>query len=123
METVNWGWVIAGLALLFSVGNAFWTRYVGQKAATESGLNALSTSVTTLGLRVDDLPDRDTVHSIQTEVAALQQKISGMPTSDSIHSIELGMERMRGEMSVLSAELKPISSTVRLIDEYLRTKN
>ena len=96
MESINWGWVISGCALAWTILLTIWTRYVQTQAANAQDVTNLKTELATLTLRVDS-----------------------MPTNEAVHNLQLSLAGMQGDIRVVNEQLKPISSTVRRIDDYL----
>ena len=96
MEGFNWGWVISGGAFAWTVMLTIWTRYVQIQSAAAKDVTEL-----------------------KTHLATLEQRVDSMPTNEAVHNLQLAMAGMVGDIRVVNEQLKPISSTVRRLDEYL----
>ena len=108
MMEINWGWVFAGVGLAWTIILTLWTRHAQSKNAREKDVTDLKGEVNTLG----------------GKLTSLEQRVDSMPTNEAVHNLQLAMTDMKGDIRVVNEQLKPISSTVKRIDDYLlRAKN
>lgn len=96
MNALNYGWLIAGLALGWSVLNTAYTWYNNTQSATKRDV---------------DQHGRD--------INQLQITIQNMPTKDSFHQLEISVTRLEGQSTAQGKELQAIFGAVQRIEKYL----
>lgn len=62
------------------------------------------------------------VEDSEKKVAVLEAEMRQLPSATTIHKLELTMERLQGEMEVLSERMKPIGAVGDRIQEFLMSK-
>ncbi|MGX9522482.1 DUF2730 family protein [Vibrio mediterranei] len=60
---------------------------------------------------------RDDMESMRRDMDEMQAKIEHLPTDDEMHELQLELERVRGEITELRAELKPVNHLTKLLLE------
>lgn len=96
MGEPNYGWLIAGLALGWSVLNTAYTWYNNTQSATK----------------------RD-VDQHGKDISGLQSDIKSLPTKDAFHQLEISVTRLEGQSTAQGKELQAIAATTQRIEKWL----
>jgi len=110
---LKWGPVLIMLvSLVFTISSSRGKATSERAREIEQKLErkAESTVVTAVVGKVDILEDH---------VATLMGEIRHLPSRDQTHELALALRDMRGELSVLTERLKPISHTSERLQEWL----
>lgn len=92
----NPAWIVAALALAWSVINTLYTWYSSTQRITKT--------------EIDDVAKR---------LAEVEGSIRAMPSTESFHKLELSVIEMKGGMRVIEEQMKPVAVSVRRIEQFL----
>lgn len=96
MDSGDYGWVIAGGALLWNIVVTVNSTLASRRTATQRDHTAL-----------------------EQRVISLEQMMKSVPTAENFHALDLAVTEIRGSMNTLAAEFKPTAKSVSRIEEWL----
>lgn len=102
-QPVNWGWVIAGIAFVWSVINTVYTWYSATQSVTRKEIDEL-------------MADRNIVGN---RLTAIERDMKALPSSENYHKLEIVVTEVRGAIRTMEAEMKPTALSVKRIEDYL----
>lgn len=101
------GWGVAGLALAWSIINTVYTWYAAQQSVTKKEIDALSEKTGQLG----------------TRLTKIEAELSAMPSAEQFHEIDKKVSEVAGNIRTMEAEMRPVASSVRRIEDFLLNSN
>lgn len=101
---------IAGLALLITIFNIFWTGY--RTARDRSGAELAA-------IRDEQKKLDEQQIELRGQLKQIDMAMNSMPSAAQLHALELSVAKVEGGMSTLAETIKPIARSVQRIDEFL----
>lgn len=100
---VDWKIALTAIALLWSVANSVWTRYLAAQSVTRKEIDKLT----------------DKAQELDHEITRLKERVEQLPSKDFVHRIEKAQVSLEGDMKALNETMRPVARAVTRIEEFL----
>ncbi len=106
-EPVNWGWIAAGVAIVWNVINSLYAWYAAGQSVTKKEIDKLMSDTGT--------------HS--NRLTAIERDMKALPSAENYHKLELMVTEVRGALETMKAEMRPTAISVKRIEDFLLNSN
>ena len=114
-------WVSAILLALSLGWTIFWSILMTRKSAAKAEQDKLAVKLQSLeeAIKSDERLDGAAFQKLETRLGKVEDNIAHLPTKEQLHGLELSMLEMKGDVRELSASLKPLSSSIDRVLNFM----